>query len=133
MMDAVMPYVIGMTPDSARAALNAKGLNANFVGTGGKVLSTIPSNGQIISQGGTVVVYLEQQDYTKAVVPNVYGRSVSEANRLIAEAGLNIRLTGGAVNNAGAKAVWMSAEPGSEAIEGTVIEVKFAVDDGFGG
>lgn len=132
-MDSVMPYIIGMTPDSAVAALNAKGLSANFVGTGGKVLKTIPDTGQIISRGGTVVVYLEQQDYTNAVVPNVYGKSVSEANRLIADAGLNIRLTGGAVNNAGAKAVWMSAEPGSEVIEGTVIEVKFAVDDGFGG
>jgi len=132
-MDLIMPYIVGNSPSEANAALNAKGLNSNFIGNGSKVIKTVPYAGQAIARGGTVVVYLDEQDYTYSVVPDVYGCSVAEANRIITDAGLNIRLTGGAVDNAGASAVWMSAKPGSEVAAGTVIEVKFAVDDGFGG
>ncbi|MDR0221914.1 MAG: PASTA domain-containing protein [Oscillospiraceae bacterium] len=132
-MDVATPYLTGLSPIEVTTRLNTVGLNADFVGDGGKTLRTVPAAGQPIARGGTVLVYLEELENVKAVVPDVRGLTVSEANRLITDAGLNIRLSGGAVDNENAKAYWQSAEPYAEINAGTVIEVVFSVDEGFGG
>ena len=61
-------------------------------------------------------------------VPNVVGKTVEEANRIIVNAGLNISLDGGAVNNANAVAFSQSVEAGTEVSRGTVINVTFMVE-----
>jgi stage V sporulation protein D (sporulation-specific penicillin-binding protein) len=132
--DTSVPYLIGSGSLAATTQLNTVGLNAEFVGNtqGGTVLYTVPGPGQIIPKGGTVVVYLEEQDYLTTKVPNVYGLSVEEANHLITSAGLNIRLSGGAIENSFAKASFQSIEPDTVVNKGTVVEVTFVVNDETG-
>ncbi|MCL2634504.1 MAG: penicillin-binding transpeptidase domain-containing protein [Oscillospiraceae bacterium] len=128
-MDRIVPYIIGMSPIDATTRLNTEGLETHFIGNGTKVLKTVPAAGQTIARGGTVTVYLEEQESITAQVPNVYGLTVQEANQRIVDAGLNIRLSGGAVNNENAVASLMSIQPGTEVAIGTVIEVTFTVND----
>lgn len=132
--DETVPYLIGMNKLDITAKLNTLGLNVNFIGeeSGNKAIYTVPQPGQIISKNGTVVVYLSEQDKQYATVPNVYGKSVSEANSLITNAGLNIKLSGGAVYNERAKAQYMSVEAGETVPLGTVVEVSFVIDDETG-
>jgi hypothetical protein len=59
--------------------------------------------------------------------------TVEQAKQEVLSAGLNISLSGGAVDNKGAIAVGMSAEPGASLYEGSVVEVNFAINSGHGG
>ena len=81
---------------------------------------------------GTIVVYFAEQDLRTSVVPNLSGLSPSQANEVIAGAGLNIRLTGTFLNPA-ANVISQSIEPGTEVPSGTVIEVDFLFVDGYAG
>lgn len=132
--DTFVPYLIDMSELDTRTLLNTVGLNANFKGeeSGNRVLYTVPQAGQAISKNGTVVIYMSEQEKVYATVPDVYGMSVSAANTAITNAGLNIKLSGGAISNERARAQSMSISPGESVPAGTVIEVSFVVDDETG-
>jgi stage V sporulation protein D (sporulation-specific penicillin-binding protein) len=136
MQDTITPNLVGLSQLDAGARLNREGLNANNVGEGRRVLSTVPDAGTPIGRGSTVVViYCEETagELTMATVPDVYGMGVTAANQAIANAGLNIRFTGGAVGNTNARASHMTLEPGTQVPLGTVVSVRFTVDEGHGG
>lgn len=131
--DTVVPYIIGSTTLSATTTLNTKGLNAEFVGDeNGTVKYTVPTTGATIPKGGTVVIYLEETDRLTVEVPNVIGMTVAQANTVMTNAGLNISLSGGAVDNVNATATSQSIEYGTEVYKGAVIEVVFALNDETG-
>lgn len=132
--DTTVPYVIGMNGLAAITALNSKGLKYEFVGDeeNGTVVKTVPGAANTIPKNGTVVVYMDDSDKKTAVVPNVIGMTVQQANTAITAAGLNISLTGGAIENESAKAVSQSIEAGTEAYRGAVVQVTFLVNDETG-
>lgn len=132
--DTTVSYLVGMSGLTATTELNTKGLNIEFVGSdvGTKVLYTVPSAGALIPRGGTVVAYMEEKDYVMTTVPDVTGYSVEQANAAMTNAGLNIRLSGGAIDNTDAKAFSQSVEAGKEVKRGAVVEVQFAVDNETG-
>ena len=68
----------------------------------------------------------------KVTVPNVIGLTVEQANLRLVNAGLNISLDGGAINNAGATASYQSVEAGEEVSRGTVVNVTFLVSGDIG-
>jgi len=132
LQNILVPYLVGVTMSEVEQRLNAIGLQANFIGTGRTVIRTIPHDGQTIAPNGRVDVYMAEQDYNTAIVPDVYGMSLTKANEIITNAGLNIRLTG-AIYNASAIAFEQSLAPGTEVAAGTVIEVEFRFIDGHTG
>jgi beta-lactam-binding protein with PASTA domain len=97
------------------------------------VVKTVPAAGTPLGLGSTVVIYTEEMDWSRVSVPDVDKMTVSQARQTMINAGLNIRLTGGAIGNENAVAVEMSIEAGELVLEGAVIDVQFAVNDGFGG
>lgn len=127
-MDAVVPWVVGflsMKADSYLAVVNFK---SKFVGdTTGEatVTATVPYAGSTIPKGSTVVVYMGDAEMEYGTVPNVIGMSALEANEAITNAGFNIKLTGGAVENSSATATSQDREAGSTLAKGSVIEVTF--------
>ena len=133
LQDTVVPQLAGLSRSDVTMRLNAAGLNANFKGSGSKVVRTIPEVGSPLRLGSTVVVYTEQQDLIKVSVPDVYGMTVSQAKVAFAGVGLNIRLSGGAIDNENAIAVYMGTDPETELNEGAVVDVQFAVNEGHGG
>jgi stage V sporulation protein D (sporulation-specific penicillin-binding protein) len=134
--DTLVPNLLNLSTLDANVELNRRGLNSHEIGEGRRVVRTVPEAGTPIGRGSTVVVYFCEEsaaDLAESTVPDVHGMSVSSANTAITNAGLNIRFAGGAVGNNNARAASMSIEPGTSLPRGTVIEVRFAVDDGHGG
>lgn len=131
--DTTVPYILGMDGLAAVTKLNEYGLKYEFVGDeNGTVTNTTPGAAMSIPKGGTVVIYMDEKEKKIALVPNVVGMTVEQANTAITNAGLNISLSGGAVENENAKAVSQSIEAGAQAYRGAVVEVKFMVDDETG-
>lgn len=129
-MDAAVPWVIGSLSMYAESVLTANNFTTRFVGDtsgDGKVTQTIPYAGMTVPKGSTVVVYLDDAETEFGTVPNVIGMSRSAANEAITNAGFNIKLSGGAADNANAVATDQSWEPGATLAKGNVIEVTFQV------
>ena len=124
--------VSGLSVDTAKSRIENDGLKVKVVGGGEYVVGQTPARNSTISRGGTVILYTEQdykEEYT--VVPNVIGKSVSEANQILVEAGLNIKLSG-ASSRADATALMQNWAEGCEVPNGTVVEVTFAIHDRTG-
>ena len=131
--DTTVPYIIGSNGLAAITTLNTCGLEYEFVGDeNGKVTATVPGAGYTIPKGGKVVVYMDNSEKATVTVPNVLGMTVEQANAAITSAGLNIRLSGGAILNDKAKAVSQSVDPDTKAYKGTVVEVTFILNDETG-
>ncbi|MBD5081310.1 MAG: PASTA domain-containing protein [Ruminococcaceae bacterium] len=131
--DTTVPYVLGSDGLAAISTLNSCGLKYEIVGDEhGTVVDTVPGASLTIPKGGTVIVYMDDSEKKTALVPNVVGMTVDQANNALTSAGLNISLSGGAVENDKAKAISQSVEAGSVANKGTVVRVEFIVDDETG-
>lgn len=133
-MDAAVPYVLGYQAMRAESSLSASGFEVVIVGdadTDATVSTQIPAAGESIPKGSTVVLYLGSADSYEleaSVVPNVLGMTVEQANEAITNAGYNIKISGGAAENANAQAVAQSLAAGVEAYKGNVVEVTFQVN-----
>ncbi|MCM1054322.1 MAG: penicillin-binding transpeptidase domain-containing protein [Bacteroides sp.] len=131
--DTTVPYILGSHGLNAISTLKKCGLNYEFIGDeNGTVVSTVPGASLTIPKGGTVVIYMDDSEKKISVVPNVIGMTVEQANAAITSAGLNISLSGGAIENENAKAVSQSIEAGSEAYRGAVVDVTFFLNDETG-
>lgn len=131
--DTTVPYIIGSNGLAAITTLNSKGLKYEFVGDeNGTVVRTVPATANTIPKNGTVVVYMDDSERKTTTVPNVIGMTVQQANSAITAAGLNISLTGGAIENESAKAVSQTIDAGTEAYRGAVVQVTFLVNDETG-
>ncbi len=131
--DTTVPNVYGMTQIQATTKINTEGLEIKYIGDeSGIVQYTIPVVGSAIPRNGTVYVYMDDSETLMTTVPDVIGMSVAQANKAMAEAGLNISLSGGAVENDNAKASSQSIFADQEVAEGTVVEVEFIVNDETG-
>ena len=121
------PSVIGKTLEEAKNALASMDVTVKTVGSGDKVVRQLPSAGQTISHGGTVVLYTDGAEDTKVTVPDFTGYSISGANSLANQHHLNIALSGVTGQNSGATAYSQSVAAGEEVDMGTVITVSFRV------
>ncbi|MCM1335133.1 MAG: penicillin-binding transpeptidase domain-containing protein [Bacteroides sp.] len=135
LQNTTVPYVYNFELLDAITSINERGLKYEIIGdeNGGKVSHTVPAAALQIPRNGTVVIYMEGAGEKTALVPYLIGKTVEEVNRELTNAGLNVSLSGGAINNAEAKASLQSVEAGSLVSLGTVVEVTFLVDEGEGG
>jgi stage V sporulation protein D (sporulation-specific penicillin-binding protein) len=138
LQDTLMPNLVGLSELDATGALSRAGLLSppQIIGSGRRVVRTVPEAGAPLGRASTVVIHFSEDadgDDAQTTVPDVYGMSVTAANAAITNAGLNIRFVGGAVGNENARAAEMSVPPGTVLPRGTVIEVRFTVDEGHGG
>jgi len=117
------PNVIGFTTEKAKKALEEKGLEYTVVGDGKKIVSQTPSGSSTIPAGGKVVLYTDgNEEKRKVTVPNFTGYTVSQANQLSLDAGLNMYINGNTTNST---AYSQSIEAGKSVEVGTVITVSF--------
>ena len=132
--DTTVPYVYDFAILDAIAKLNESGLKYEIVGdeSVGIVDYTMPLAATNIPRDGTVVIYMQGAEDSMVTVPNVIGLTVEEANLKLVNAGLNISLEGGAVNNANATATSQSIDAGEEVRRGTVVSVTFLISGDIG-
>ncbi|MGN1481445.1 penicillin-binding transpeptidase domain-containing protein [Porcipelethomonas sp.] len=132
-LDVSVPFVEDMTVEEAQKTIEEKGLTYQVVGDGKTVCGQTPITGSTVSQGGTVVIYTEK-DYSPEYVevPDMTGYSVSDANYILTNMGLNF-VAGGASTDTSSAVVQSQSEPvGSKVPVGTVIELTFGVNDQSG-
>lgn len=131
-MDAAVPYVMGLEPQRAEAKLIAEGFEVRYVGdtsSGATVTTQIPASGSSIPKGSTVVLYIGNDETLQSgTIPDVTGMTVSQANEAVINAGFNIKISGGAANNANATASAQYPLGGTDAYKGNVVEVTFQVN-----
>jgi len=133
-MDAAVPYVLGYEAMRAESSLAASGFEVRIIGdatTNATVSTQIPAASTSIPKGSTVVLYLGSADSYEleaSVVPDVLDMTVEQANEALTNAGFNIKISGGAAENANAVAVEQSLAAGTDAYKGNVVEVTFQVN-----
>lgn len=125
--DAAVPNVVGASAASAKEKLEAAGFTCRMVGGGETVTDQTPAGGAIVPNNASIVLYLgEEKPDTLSTVPDVSGRTAAEANRLLTNAGLIIRITGATSASSGnVTAISQSVAAGSEVKAGSVVTVQF--------
>lgn len=125
-LDVSTPDVIGKKLDVAKAALQKVELKYKIYGDGDTVLRQIPESGKSIPQNGTVVLMTDEESNTKQVtVPDLTGLTLSRANSVAAEAGINITVSGAALTGGKAQSHSQSIKAGEKVAPGTVVNVGF--------
>ena len=132
-LDVNVPEVTNSDIGAARATIEALELKANIVGNGDTVIRQVPSSGNAMPKGCTVVLYTEEEYEPKYVyVPDLSGQSLESANKTIANLGLNLKPLGGAAKKAGARASGVMNYKDQYVEVGTIIEAYFIVNDETG-
>ena len=124
-LNVTVPRLDGMYVEDVTAALDRLKLEYRFVGDGGTVTDQIPSAHAVVSPGTTVVVYMGEKkpDNEEVTVPDLTGKSYSEARRTLEAAGLFIRSIGASASTGGAVVSIQSTAVNSVVPYGSVIEV----------
>lgn len=112
--------------EDAKATLGALGLNVTVIGNGDSVVTQVPSSGQT-KRGSTVILYTEANAVQEtATVPSLAGLTLEEAEKRLAEVGLNLLPSGSAAYTDGATAGYdQSQAAGTVVLKGSVVSVTF--------
>ena len=95
------------------------------VGEGDKVLKQSPQAGTALGDTGLVILYTEVIDEDKVEVPNIMDYFASDANILLANAGLNIKVKGGTIGSKDSLVTSQSPPAGTMVPRGSMVEVGF--------
>ena len=125
-IDTTVPNVIDLGVEEAKTRLAEKGFSAKVVGSGDTVTDQTPVGGAIIPGKSTVVLYAgSEKPDTLCTVPNLMGRTPSEANTVATNSGLLIRFSGTTDSESGSvRVLSQSVEPSAQVSAGTVITVQ---------
>lgn len=126
-LDVYVENQAGKVAHDAQSACTRTGLNARIIGGGGIVVSQIPAAGSTVPKGSTIMLYTDESAESDMVtVPDVIGKSGLVVNRLVLNAGLNIKITGVGIENENAVAAKQTPAGGTEVPRGTVVTIDFA-------
>lgn len=124
----------GRSPAVTRNMISKLGVEYEFIGEGDTVTAQVPSAGASISkENGKVIIYLGDSAPQKDVqVPNVEGLTAAAANKLLANAGLNIKINGSQGHSLSGEAVVVSQSPaaGTTVEKGSVVTITVRFTDG---
>ena len=125
--DTTVPNLVGQTRKAAEERLADLGFTFRTVGDGDTVTDQTPAGGAIVPGNASIILYLGQEKPdTPCTVPNVVGKSASEANKAITNAGLIMKVTGTTTASSGnVYAITQSLPAGTEVAAGTVVTVQF--------
>lgn len=125
-LDKTVPNVVGLEKSAIPKAFAESGLKYNIIGSGKTVVSQVPKGGATLPEGSTVALYTEEDSQTEVTVPNVCSYTATDANILLTNAGLNMKVSGATDTGQGAAVVGsQSPEAGSRVKRGSVVTVEF--------
>lgn len=126
-----VPNVKGYNPEQVAALADQLGVSVRVVGSGTTITSQMPEAGTKMEAGGVLVIYAGDAVQQNSVsVPDLTGKSAAAANKLLIDAGLNVRITGTKhhLTGSGAKVIGQSHAPGEMVAPGTVITLVFTTE-----
>ena len=127
--DVTVGNYVNTKPHEAQANIRKAGLKTEIVGQGVSVLKQVPEAGKTLPYGGTVILYTDESEAnSNGTVPDVVGRSVSDANQLITNAGFNINIVGSVPDGAEEIIVTQDPPEGSSAEIGSIVTVNIDPD-----
>ncbi len=127
-----VPDVKGMSRSEAEERAWQNGFNINIIGDGTKISDQQPKGGVMLGAGSTIIAYSEGFSETQLVtVPSVSGMSGANAESTIKSAKLNFKVSdmGAGIGRGGAIAMEQSPQAGEIVEIGTVVYVKFVLQD----
>ncbi len=131
LLDTNAPNLVGSMVDDAVALLENEGFSVKTVGDGDKVISQMPSYNQTLPQDGIIVLYTQYDaDRLTATVPNFDGLTMTQVNRKAHEYGLNVKISGNALNAGELVSYGQSIEAGTETEYGKTVTVYFKSNTG---
>lgn len=123
----IVPEVRGLTIDEAKSKLKEAGLKYSVNGTlteNTTIQDQIPKPNIEVLENSTIILYTEADaDKVMVTVPNVYGKTSSEATALLKNVGLNINIEGLGT------ATGQLPEAGSKVERGSIVNVKFSITE----
>ena len=125
-MDAAVPNVVGQVLDGAKMKLDAAHFACRTVGSGTTVTDQVPAGGAIVPNNATVVLYLgEEKPDALCTVPNVVGLTAAQANQVMTNAGLILKMSGTISGSGNIHAISQNTVPGTQLEAGSIVEVHF--------
>ncbi|MGI6264178.1 MAG: penicillin-binding transpeptidase domain-containing protein [Acutalibacteraceae bacterium] len=130
-MNRITPNVVGDSVSTAQSKITAQSLTCKVVGNGSTVAAQVPEGGSTIPQNGVVVIYTEKggADDDLVTVPDFSGCTLSQANALAADYGLNLQIQGVTEESGTVLAQRQSVDPGQRVTRGTIVTVEFVYQD----
>ena len=130
--DLTVENYIGLSANEAKAKIEKQGMKVIVYGNGEKVLSQMPQCGSEINIAtGSIYLYTSDSKEEYVTMPNLIGKTPSNANEEIISLGLNLKLLG-VTNYAigkGATVTNQSIAAGTRIKKGTVIELMLLYTD----
>ena len=115
---------IGMSISTATKKLKELGIEYEIIGNGEVVLAQTPSEKDpFIYDGSKVILYTEEKTKYYVTVPNVVGLKLSDANKILINSGLNIRIRADADSD-DATVVTQNIPHGTVVQMGSIVELE---------
>lgn len=133
-LDVTVGEYRGRSPAVTRNMIKELGVECIMIGDGDRVTAQVPSAGAVLSgQNGKIIIYLgDSAPEADVKVPNVSKLSAAAANKLITDAGLNIKIEGSKSHALGGEALVVSQYPaaGESMARGSVVTITVRFTDG---
>ena len=123
---------IGLTVKEAKNILDNNHMAYEIIGSGDRIVAQTPYSGDILTYPlSKILLYTEENDEETVCVPNVVGSNISEAIRILLDAGLNIRILGnGAIAPSSYdKIISQSITAGEMVKRGEIISIRAIKED----
>ncbi len=130
-VEITVPNCVDSTVEAAKSDLEWRGLSCEVVGDGDTVTGQLPAAGESISQSkGRVILYTNgEKPKADVKMPDLVGKTAEAANRILVNAGLNIRITGAEGHEEGAIVINQSVMEDTMIPEGTVVTIELRYMD----
>ncbi len=127
---ASVPYLVGKTVAEAKKILGESKISYEIHGSGTHILSQTPTRGQISVDKTRVLLYTEEAS-AFVTMQDLCGKSLSEANQVLAKDGFSILLRGieSAATSEGATVTAQSIPPGTVVRRGESVELYIVYCD----
>lgn len=131
--DVAVPNFEDMKLNDAKKAASELGYKVNVKGNGEYVTSQIPRAETVIDKNNKIITFYtgNSREEKGIAVPELIGKSVYVANRLLADAGLNVSIVGtdNYLSGGGATVMEQSIPAGTLVSEGTAITIRIRYSD----
>ncbi|HZJ78712.1 MAG TPA: penicillin-binding transpeptidase domain-containing protein [Clostridia bacterium] len=130
-LDTQAPNLVGLSISAAQEQLKGGGYSVRVIGGGKSVVAQIPACKQNLPQNGVVILYTQDEVVSqKAVVPDLSGLTITQANKKAVDSGFNIKITGNTLNSSELVSYKQSEKVGSKLEYGATITVHFKSNSG---
>lgn len=130
-LSKTVPNCIGWTPADAVKLLREAGYTVSLVGSGSAVTAQTPEAGSALSgSSANIVLTLGERSEILATVPDLVGKSASEAAKYLLDHGFNIEIVGArSIKEATLAVSAQSPAAGTMVPLGTVIRIYFPYEE----